>query len=434
MKRTIVILFTLLIPLTLMGSIFDHLPNWGMAKSQGLQAFDRAWRVNDKIQEDYNDGDWENLVQNLYIYNVNYPARLDTFKMCMYNPANGTWMPYVTSSYIYNPDQEYVHQMMIMLTYGGQAIPMRRATCTYDNQNRLTQMALDNYDNGSSTWIPGYWMKMIYTTNTNYWLCTYSPADDEDPEVWEKTAYEWDGQGRVIVETTQTSPDSVNWVYSVRTERTFHASDTSTGDSWISWFSHAIVIAMTIVEYNLDFRIAEETDQYWDNGWENESLNNYTYDAQNRLTEQLSKVWDNGWINHAKGELTYDANSNIHQVVSSDWNTDTWEINNRWTYNWGQTTANEDNELIAVPVLDIQSSPNPFSSGINIRINSKYPQPVSVSIFNAKGQKVRSYMTDSGSTVIWDGRDKDNLPVSNGIYFIKATTNGASTSRKIMKL
>jgi len=37
-------------------------------------------------------------------------------------------------------------------------------------------------------------------------------------------------------------------------------------------------------------------------------------------------------------------------------------------------------------------------------------------------------------TVTWDGKNNNNQPVSNGIYFIKAEQDGRTVTRKVIRM
>jgi hypothetical protein len=94
------------------------------------------------------------------------------------------------------------------------------------------------------------------------------------------------------------------------------------------------------------------------------------------------------------------------------------------------------------PVLGLSLShiyPNPFEGSVQLQIGTnKSQQPISVSIYNIKGQKVKTLFTGiakSGKQELnWDGKDEQSNPVSNSIYFIRAEQSGKQVSRKIIKL
>ena len=70
----------------------------------------------------------------------------------------------------------------------------------------------------------------------------------------------------------------------------------------------------------------------------------------------------------------------------------------------------------------LSAFPNPFRGKTNIVVSAIRPSIVRVAVYNILGQLVRVLAFDEtmqGNRVYtWDGTDSDNVPVSNGIYFI----------------
>jgi hypothetical protein len=85
--------------------------------------------------------------------------------------------------------------------------------------------------------------------------------------------------------------------------------------------------------------------------------------------------------------------------------------------------------------------PNPFNPQTTISFNLKETANVGITIFNVKGEKIRTLIDgekDAGSYyVIWNGMDKADNIVPSGIYFYKMVSEGDSgryTSTKKMIL
>jgi hypothetical protein len=74
--------------------------------------------------------------------------------------------------------------------------------------------------------------------------------------------------------------------------------------------------------------------------------------------------------------------------------------------------------------------PSPFSGRTNIVVSAVKPSIVRVAVYNILGQLVRVLAFDEsilGTKIyIWDGTDSDNMPVSNGMYFITLTAREAA--------
>jgi|GEM_PF-1815699 len=76
----------------------------------------------------------------------------------------------------------------------------------------------------------------------------------------------------------------------------------------------------------------------------------------------------------------------------------------------------------------IVSSPNPFTSSTNISFSIPHNSNVNISVYNLKGQKVKSLTNDrygkGNYTLLWNARDQNGEQVSPGVYFYKLATDG----------
>jgi photosystem II stability/assembly factor-like uncharacterized protein len=82
--------------------------------------------------------------------------------------------------------------------------------------------------------------------------------------------------------------------------------------------------------------------------------------------------------------------------------------------------------------------PNPFNPVTNIRYIISATQNVDVSVYNLLGQKVRTLINKPQNpgtySVLWDGRNDENLPVSSGIYLYVLRTEHDLLSRRMLLL
>jgi len=103
------------------------------------------------------------------------------------------------------------------------------------------------------------------------------------------------------------------------------------------------------------------------------------------------------------------------------------------------TVGNSDlNEVPLVTGLDY-NFPNPFNPETTIRFTiAKNDTPATLTIFNVKGQEVKRLISStlkSGiHSVVWDGTDNQNKPLSNGIYFYRLQTPQSSFTLKMVML
>lgn len=98
-----------------------------------------------------------------------------------------------------------------------------------------------------------------------------------------------------------------------------------------------------------------------------------------------------------------------------------------------------DNEDDVIPVSEtvlLGNWPNPVRSTTEIRYELKEPSPLSLDIFNTRGQLIRRLVAatqDSGRhSATWDGRDSSGNAVSSGIYFYRLTAGNYVSQRKLL--
>jgi hypothetical protein len=96
------------------------------------------------------------------------------------------------------------------------------------------------------------------------------------------------------------------------------------------------------------------------------------------------------------------------------------------------TTGTEtDNSLISND-LKLFNYPNPFNPETTISFSIPVESQIEISVYNIKGQKVKQLFSDQLSvgqhSVVWDGNDETDKPLSSGIYLYKLKLNGKSES------
>jgi len=108
--------------------------------------------------------------------------------------------------------------------------------------------------------------------------------------------------------------------------------------------------------------------------------------------------------------------------------------------------ANDDPTAPDIPAVSMTAYPNPFSGFTNIRVSSlnsagdrsEIVNYASVTIYNIKGQRVKTISLDPGKSgehfIYWDGRDEDNARCSSGIYLVNLIVNGRKLSSKKLTL
>ncbi len=103
----------------------------------------------------------------------------------------------------------------------------------------------------------------------------------------------------------------------------------------------------------------------------------------------------------------------------------------------GSTSRENQKEVVHEFAL-MQNYPNPFNPSTTINYAIKEPVHVSLTIYDLKGQKVRTlvnaYQNSGYKSVIWDGRNDNGNFVSNGMYLYKFAAGHFIQVRKMIIL
>ena len=100
------------------------------------------------------------------------------------------------------------------------------------------------------------------------------------------------------------------------------------------------------------------------------------------------------------------------------------------------TKANTDNNVL--PKLYLTNYPNPFLNDTNIKYYVPLDSKVRVSIYNTKGQLVKTLVDERNNlgmqNAIWNGKDANGVNCTNGIYFCTITCGKNTVSRKLIMI
>ena len=101
------------------------------------------------------------------------------------------------------------------------------------------------------------------------------------------------------------------------------------------------------------------------------------------------------------------------------------------------TGTGAENNLIAKTELT-GNYPNPFNPTTIIAFSMNEACNVTLEVFNVKGENVKQLVSDQFSagqhSVVWNGTDENNQPVSSGIYFYKLRIGNFQQTRKMILL
>jgi hypothetical protein len=102
------------------------------------------------------------------------------------------------------------------------------------------------------------------------------------------------------------------------------------------------------------------------------------------------------------------------------------------------SSANED-PIVPVVATELKNNfPNPFNPTTTIAYSVKEASPVTIEIYNVKGQLVKTLensVKEAGDySVVWSGKDNNGRSVSSGIYYYKMNAGKYSSTKKMIMM
>ncbi|HNQ43619.1 MAG TPA: FlgD immunoglobulin-like domain containing protein [Candidatus Cloacimonadota bacterium] len=98
----------------------------------------------------------------------------------------------------------------------------------------------------------------------------------------------------------------------------------------------------------------------------------------------------------------------------------------------------EDEVLPGAQMRVLPIAPNPVRDGAKLLIDLETADEVGVTIYNARGQMVRSIPKQSfargQNTIPWDGCDNHGIKVSSGVYMLRVQGKSSVQTRKLVVL
>lgn len=394
----------------------------------------RSWEMTELTREMWEDSTWTQSERDVYYYNSQH-TRVDSVYAIM--PSNSNWDLGAIVYLTYTPDQDYVSHAEYIFISGTERLQWVNKYATYDDQHRLASYKMTRYDSYEEEWNDETRTYFTYNNDNTFQIIWWQAEGNSDPEEYHRLSYTHDDQGRFIVSTWQVSPDSTNWVDDEQLNYTYHPHDTMTGAQLISNYAHQYILNSLQGGDVFTGMITNRLDKQWiDSEWVDSHITTSIYDDSDNLTEVRSRdrhiIMD---FDTSKASYAYDDNGNLIQITYQEsWDGISWNNVARYVYTWSQNTANEDNIIPAVSSLALKAFPNPFNCNVEMQIVSKGTEPVSIDIYNLKGQLVKSLNANPNQKLCWDGKNNQNQIVSPGMYFFKATQGNDTITKKVLRM
>ena len=100
----------------------------------------------------------------------------------------------------------------------------------------------------------------------------------------------------------------------------------------------------------------------------------------------------------------------------------------------GEPQVSSGNFKLPKQKINLDNHPNPFNPSTTIEFSIQNDSNVELSIFNIKGQIIKTLakteFIKGSHSVIWNGTDDNNKPVSSGVYFYKLNVSGKTEAVK----
>jgi len=319
----------------------------------------------------------------------------------------------------------------------------------------------------SGSYDADFWLIKTDENGNEQWNQTYGNDDSEGAQSVQQTI---DG-GYIIVGTTFNIPEGKINYWLVKTDengseqwnQTFGINDWDFPSSVQQTIDGGYIIAgySSFTESNKDFWVVK-TDE---NGIEEWNQNYGTNDSE--FAFSIQQTFDEGFI--IAGYIYYiDSAESDAYLVKTDvngneqWNKTCGNDERQWAKEIKQTNdegyiitgwsescsfgdydfwifrLGSDTSMIDTNIPSNQNSienyPNPFNPTTTIKFSIQNNSKVNLTIFNIKGQKVKTLAQNVFSkgihSIIWNGDDGNGKSVSSGIYYYKLSVNGETEAVK----
>lgn len=391
----------------------------------------RALVLSEYIDQDY-EGDWVNSSKVLIEYD-NQLRPLMLFNH-YWDDFSGTWSESSRETATYSANgrplevveewfdgMEWIAENRVDFTWEANKLQSVKHWALYGEEPVLTMEQTLSYN--------------IETDRLEYLVNSFNMWD----RFWTtRINFTWDEQGRAMEVFGEMELESM-WLPYFRTVISYLPQDQSNYDSYYNF----LIKQLTFGDHELHHMYAQilvQEEQEYDQGeemaWELTGKYTYHYDAGLNLLQMKYFYLDaEDWVISEQEEYTYDEFGNPLSWTAYDvWDTEL----SPWTRRlntYSEASSTEDN-VNPIAMVRVRVFPNPFNPETNIAFELSKSSPVSLDIFNVKGQKVRNLVSElkqAGShQIVFDGKDSKGRALNSGMYFVRLKTNEGSSTRKLI--
>lgn len=442
MKKSLTFALLLLPLLCLAGppQPLDHQDLFRFLRQAGAGGNLRGeWVPTEMVGYDYSLNDWEPYTRSEMHYTMGAnPFMPDSISVWAMDTGEREWVKESCIELTYN-NQGYVASAMMYNYWEGIRTPFIRMNYVYDNQNRLIHGYYDiNFDMKSRAWEPYVRYHYSYGAGTlnsmTSWMVDWFSGETE----YTHSALTSDAQGRITEDLAQTSADSTNWINDSRTVLSYTSWDTSSGLDLIYYLSRYFPIAM-LGYFPSEAMGATQHESYYEwisDAWAETERYDYSYNAQYQCTEELLTVNEGTWVNSSRWLNAYsqEQGGKLGVQIEQEWLGGNWSNYEKTTFDYMWINVAADDPAVPAAEVSLSLYPSPFTDQVSIDLKAADTTPLTVKVYNLKGQILRQWSVSGNRTFVWDGRDAAGASVPSGVYLIKAGDGAGAATRKCLKL
>ncbi len=361
-------------------------------------ASQRIWLLDQSTRYNF-DGTWQPYTRYEYTYD-------DLNQLVLYETSRyigGNWSDMGAKEYYYTPSGQ-IYETLYRIVVDGVWQKNEKEHYLYICSGLLTQK--DDYwfynDDWHNAFVTSYEYSGTLLTNEN----TYAYDTTGFTHDYLFNVYEYNGAGQRILWFQRYVQGDWEFVFDSRSLYTYNEDGS---------------LAMVV----------HQDPSGPGSTWVDVSRQIYSYDANGFLTEVLaqSNYGSSGWQDYYRYLYTNDAHGNevqvLYQTVSDSIWTNVYKLVNLYS-----DTANED-ENVPGTENSLACYPNPFRESVQIDTKGQRGE---LSVYNLKGQLLRSFPVAKGEKPAWNGTDAQGRALSNGVYLVRFESGNTSSSRKVILL
>lgn len=424
----------LVLPLLLNAvSIRDFLRNSGPSAGQR----GTGYRLHESIEYQESFSEWIPATKYTMYYGGDTSAQPDSLYFNYYYNSEWSENPFL-SRLSYNDHGQLIESVTSISIYGMEILSTKM-TFAYDSQNRLVHAYTYAYSldyNNRQAWDPMHRLHIVYGEGTEFSLYQWEISETKN-EMYQRSIFDFDSQGRMTTEYYQISQDSLSWQNDGKYVTEYLPQDNSTGAVFVNYLTEFYPLEMTYFQDSPIPALLDVETDYSYNGSEYilDSKTEHLYNSSMQRIEKIDFYWTgDSWQEDWKESYDYDDMGNLTLLMQFEFNMDDWNESSKKEFYWETYTSVDDPTTPSSNLMQIKAYPQPFNSSITLEASGKTGVADRYDVYNARGQLIRTINSNGVGSVIWDAKDNHGRAVANGIYFVRATKDNQHSIKRIIRV